>query len=163
LLIHSPQLHNQRMLLILTMLAISMSGGALAETSTETVPSTQNSEENAMVLPGAIEIEGDKLDLYLDRTMSASGNAVITRGDQKVYGDQIQYDVQNDELQVNGNVKITIDNGQITGPALRMRLSESIGEMRDASIQFNKNPPTNPIVESPTAHREAETAKAHRG
>jgi LPS-assembly protein len=79
--------------------------------------------------------------------MRASGNAVITRGDQKVYGDQIEYDVQNDELQVNGNVKIVLIMAKLQDQHLRMRLSESIGEMRDASIQFNKSPPTEKIID----------------
>ena len=90
-------------------------------------------------LPGAIEIEGDKLDLYLDRKMRASGNAVIRKGDQQIYGDNIEYDVQNDELQVNGNARIELGDSQIRGPALKMRLTENIGEMRDASITLNKN------------------------
>ncbi len=95
--------------------------------------------EQPTALPGAIEIEGDKLDLYLDRKMRASGNAVVRKDDQKITGDTIEYDVQNDELQVNGNVRIELGDGQITGPALKMRLSESIGEMRDASITLNRS------------------------
>ena len=89
-------------------------------------------------LPGAIEIEGDKLDLYLDRKMRATGNAVISKGNQKIYGDNIEYDVQNDELKVNGNALIDLGDSEIRGPALNMRLSDSIGEMRDASITLNK-------------------------
>ena len=89
-------------------------------------------------LPGAMEIEGDKLDLYLDRKMRASGNAVISKGSQKIYGDNIEYDVQNDELKVDGNARIDLGDSEIRGPALKMRLSESIGEMRDASITLNK-------------------------
>ena len=89
-------------------------------------------------LPGAVEIEGDKLDLYLDRKMRASGNAVISKGSQKIYGDNIEYDVQNDELKVDGNARIDLGDSEIRGPALKMRLSESIGEMRDASITLNK-------------------------
>lgn len=89
-------------------------------------------------LPGAIEIEGDKLDLYLDRKMRASGNAVISKGVQKIYGDNIEYDVQNDELKVDGNARIDLGDSEIRGPALKMRLSDSIGEMHDASITLNK-------------------------
>jgi LPS-assembly protein len=88
--------------------------------------------------PGAIEIEGDKLDLHLDRKMRASGNAVISKGDQKIYGDNIEYDVQNDELKVDGNVRIDMGDSEIRGPSLNMRLSDSIGEMRDASVTLNK-------------------------
>jgi LPS-assembly protein len=148
LLTHPTQVHHRGLLFILATLALSMASVSMAETSTEVIQSMDTDEQDMIALPGAIEIEGDKLDLYLDRKMRASGNAVITRGDQKVYGDQIEYDVQNDELQVNGNVKISIDNGQITGPTLRMRLSESIGEMRDASIQFNKSPPADTIIDT---------------
>ncbi|MFW5431660.1 MAG: LPS-assembly protein LptD [Methylophilaceae bacterium] len=89
-------------------------------------------------LPGAIEIEGDKLDLYLDRKMRASGNAVISKGKQKIYGDSIEYDIPNDELQVNGNARIDLGDSEITGPTLKMRLSEGIGEMKDASITQKK-------------------------
>ena len=88
--------------------------------------------------PGSIQIEGDKLDLYLDRKMRASGNAEISKGDQHIYGDNIEYDVQNDELKVNGNARIDLGDSEIKGPALKMRLSESIGEMRDASVTMNK-------------------------
>ena len=87
---------------------------------------------------GAIEIEGDKLDLYLDRKMKATGNAVVRKGNQKINGDSIEYDVQNDELKVDGNARIDLGDSEIRGPALKMRLSESIGEMKDASITLNK-------------------------
>ncbi|MGQ0442784.1 MAG: LPS-assembly protein LptD, partial [Methylophilaceae bacterium] len=116
---------------------LSFSVASLAETMTLElfkVPETLQPE----ALPGAIEIEGDKLDLYLDRKMRATGNAVISKGDQKIYGDTIEYDVQNDELQVNGNARIELGDSELKGPALKMRLSESIGEMQDASITLNK-------------------------
>jgi LPS-assembly protein len=88
--------------------------------------------------PASIEIEGDKLDLYLDRKMHAIGNATVRKGDQVISGDDINYDIQNDELKVEGNARINLGESEIAGPALKMRLSESIGEMRDASITLNK-------------------------
>ena len=109
--------------------------------SAETLP-TELAEVSdtatSTALPGAIEIEGDKLDLYLDRKMRASGNAVISKGVQKIHGDNIEYDVQNDELKVDGNARIDLGDSEIRGPALKMRLSDSIGEMHDASITLNK-------------------------
>ena len=126
--------------LIVNVLAIyTLSNGISAQAETMTlelseVPETVQPEP----LPGAIEIEGDKLDLYLDRKMRASGNAVISKGSQKIYGDTIEYDIPNDELQVNGNARIDLGDSEITGPALKMRLSESIGEMRDASVTLKK-------------------------
>ncbi len=120
-----------------TLLLLSFGAIASAETLTtelSQVPETIQPE----ALAGAIEIEGDKLDLYLDRKMRATGNAVISKGDQKIYGDNIEYDVQNDELKVNGNAHIDLGDSELRGPALKMRLSENIGEMRDASITLNK-------------------------
>lgn len=85
-----------------------------------------------------IIIDGDKLELHLDRKMRSIGNASIHRGKQDVYGDTIEYDIQNDELHALGNVRIEVGNTKLVGPELRMRLSESIGEMRDASISMTK-------------------------
>ena len=91
----------------------------------------------------ALVIDGDKLELHLDRKMRALGNASITRGKQTILGDVIDYDVQNDELHVEGNARINVGNGNITGPELHMRLSEGIGEMKDASIVLFKTPEPN--------------------
>lgn len=116
-----------------------LSLGMLAQAETMTLELFEVPETvQPTPMPGAIEIEGDKLDLYLDRKMRASGNAVISRGNQKVYGDTIEYDIPNDELKVDGNVRIDLGDSEITGPTLKMRLSESIGEMQDASVTLKK-------------------------
>ena len=116
---------------------LSLSHQATAETFTNELlqmPESLSPE----VQPGSIQIEGDKLDLYLDRKMRASGNAEISKGNQHIYGDNIEYDVQNDELKVTGNARIDLGDSEIQGPALKMKLSESIGEMRDASVRMSK-------------------------
>lgn len=128
------------MVFILTIMSLCFVKTAWAEDNAGSI-NTDDVQQNE-ALPGAIEIEGDKLDLYLDRKMRASGNAVISKGEQKVYGDNIEYDILNDELEVDGNVRIELGNGQIKGPNLRMRLSETIGEMRDASIVLDKSSDT---------------------
>ncbi len=87
----------------------------------------------------ALVIEGDKLELHLDREMRAIGNAKISRGKQNITGDLIDYNVQNDELHVTGNASINVGNAQLAGPELHMHLSESIGEIKDASISILEN------------------------
>lgn len=89
----------------------------------------------------SIVIDGDKLELHLDRKMRALGNASISRGKQTILGDEIDYDVQNDTLHVQGNVRIELGDARLSGPELHMRLSENIGEMRDASISIVKETP----------------------
>lgn len=110
-----------------------------AETEAIAISQPAEDETNDEVV-----IEGDKLELHLDRTMRSIGNASIHRGSQDVYGDLIEYDVQNDELHVSGNVRIEVGDAKLTGPDLRMRLSESIGEMLDASITVTKPAVMNP-------------------
>ena len=126
------------MLAALTVLAsLCASQNGCAETfTTELFQVPETLEPTAQA--GAIQIEGDKLDLYLDRKMRASGNAEVSKGNQHIYGDTIEYDVQNDELKINGNARIDLGDSEIKGPALKMKLSESIGEMRDASVTMKK-------------------------
>jgi LPS-assembly protein len=131
---------DRGMVFILTIMSLCFVKTVWAEDNASSI-NTDDVQQNE-ALPGAIQIEGDKLDLYLDRKMRASGNAIISKGDQKVYGDNIEYDNLNDELEVDGNVRIELGNGQIKGPNLRMRLSETIGEMRDASIVLDKSSDT---------------------
>jgi LPS-assembly protein len=137
---HSSTFQERGIRLIFALTAISTlsSGSARADDGIESAPVIV--AENA-TLPGAIEIEGDTLQLRMDRQMRAVGNAVIRKDGQQVTGDEIRYDMQNDELQVDGNAVITAGQTKITGPMLRMRMSENIGEMRDVSIEFKSSPP----------------------
>ena len=86
----------------------------------------------------AIVINGDKLELHLDRKMRAIGNASISRGKQTIEGDVIDYDIQNDELHAIGNAVINLGDAQLSGSELHMHLSTSIGEIKDASISILK-------------------------
>lgn len=92
----------------------------------------------SVVLPGAIEIEGDSLSLHLDRKMIATGNAMMRKGNQQVTGDTVSYDLQNDELEVIGNAKLLSSDSNIAAPSMRMRLNEYTGEMPNASITMTK-------------------------
>jgi LPS-assembly protein len=73
--------------------------------------------------------------------MRAFGNASIHQNKQDIFADSLEYDVLNDEIHAVGNVRIEVDDAKVTGPELRMQLSESIGEMKDASITM-----TNPLA-----------------
>lgn len=112
--------------------AIFLACSLRAQAQSETIPASDTSNDG-------IIIEGDKLELHLDRKMRSIGNASMHRGKQDMYGDVIEYDVQNDELQITGNARIEVGNASLTGPELHMRLSEGLGEMRDASIKISKS------------------------
>ena len=104
-------------------------------TSDKAPPSTQSSDE---VTSDSIVVDGDKLEMHLDKQMHVIGNASISRGKQTILGDDINYDVQNDILHATGHVRIELGDANVTGPELQMQLSDNIGEIRDASIAINK-------------------------
>lgn len=89
-------------------------------------------------MPDSVTIEGDKLQVYLDRKMRAIGNAVLSRDKQNIYGDTIEYDVQNDELHVTGHARVESGDLALWGPELHMKLEDNVGEMKDASFSTNQ-------------------------
>ena len=101
---------------------------------------TDGSAETAAAesTPDAVIIDGDKLELYLDKNMRATGDAVISQNKKTIQGDTINYDVQNDQLDVKGNATINVGNTKISGPELKMGLSDEVGEMTEASISLYK-------------------------
>ncbi len=98
-----------------------------------------------------IIIDGDQLDLHLDRKMRATGNAVLTKGKQSIVGDEINYDMQDDELHVVGNAKIHLGNGTLTGPEIKMRLSDNVGEIKNASVIMTKTKPIQRSLKTPNS------------
>lgn len=110
--------------------------GLSAQAESEIVPASDDTSD-------AIVIDGDKLELHLDRQMRALGNASISRGNQTILGDVIDYNIQDDELRVTGNARINLGSSTLTGPGLHMHLSDSVGEMPDASISMFRVPKPN--------------------
>jgi len=118
---------------------------SVADASSNT-PTKELATENAkgiavqnVVGDDVIIVDGDNLDFTIDRKLHATGNAVITRGSQNVKGDEISYDLQNDELSVNGNAEVSLGDGKVTGPMLKMKLGDTVGEMQNASIKLFKS------------------------
>lgn len=87
--------------------------------------------------PDSIVVEGDHLQVYLDRKLKSIGNASLHKDKQDIYGDVIEYDIQNDELHVVGNTKVETAGSTVTGSELNMKLDDSTGQMKDASFRLN--------------------------
>lgn len=108
--------------------------------------------ENPPEPVGTLHIEGDALEMHLDRMMHATGNVSLQKDAQSVHGDNIDYDIQNDELHVLGNARIDLNGTHVTGPEIRMRMSESLGEMPKASITLDKAATAKPGNNSTTSN-----------
>ncbi|WP_081987152.1 LPS assembly protein LptD [Methylotenera sp. G11] len=122
-------------------------GGALAAANLDRAVKRDDkpADDANVAADGSIVIDGEKLELQLDRKMRALGNASIHQNKQDIFADRLEYDMLNDELHAVGNVRIQSDNTKIVGPELRMQLSENIGEMHNASISMT--PPAKPVAQ----------------
>jgi LPS-assembly protein len=102
------------------------------------MPYVAGARKEAIRLPaGSIVIEGDSMDFHLERRMRSIGHASMKKDDQSIYGDRIEYDVQNDELHVVGNTRIEFEGLKVWGPELRMRLYDNVGEMKNPSFEMD--------------------------
>lgn len=95
------------------------------------------SENNTSISPEAIVIQGDKMQIYQDRQYTTTGNAALLKQGQNIYGDMINYDVENGQLNVVGNSKIVAQESVVDGSELHMRLDDNVGEMKDAAFTMS--------------------------
>ena len=94
--------------------------------------------ENTMISNGAVIIEGDRLEVELDRTMTSLGNASLKAGGNVILGDRIEFDEQNRTTHSVGNASIESDDSLVKGAAFHINLDESTGEMPNASFFMYK-------------------------
>lgn len=95
--------------------------------------------------PGAMTIDAERLEMYLDRKMRAVGDAELRQDDKAIFGDRIEYKELDKELFVTGNARFEQRGLVIQGPELRLRLEEREGEMREAVFTYNR--PPDPVAE----------------
>ena len=81
-----------------------------------------------------VVIEGDVLENILDRKLKASGNAILSRGNQSIEANVIEYDQVSEELYANGNVLLKTKSSQIEGAELELSLDSNTGSIPNASF-----------------------------
>lgn len=86
-----------------------------------------------------ILIEGDSLESILDRKLRASGNALISKGNQSIRADFIEYDQISEELYAKGQITITTPDLELKGSELEMSLAENTGSIANGSFVANIN------------------------
>lgn len=86
-----------------------------------------------------ILIEGDSLESILDRKLRASGNALISKGNQSIKADFIEYDQISEELYAKGQITITTPDLELKGSELEMSLVENTGSIANGSFVANIN------------------------
>lgn len=87
----------------------------------------------------SIVIEGDSLESILDRKLRAAGNALISKGNQSISADFIEYDQISEQLYAKGQITITTPNLELRGTELEMSLAENTGSIANGSFVANIN------------------------
>ncbi len=99
--------------------------------------------------PGTTTVEAQRLEIHLDKKMSAIGDAELHRAGNAIFGDRIDYDMLNEELHVTGNTRVEQGGNTITGPELRMKLEQREGEMREAVFTLHRSPKVSGTADKP--------------
>ena len=94
--------------------------------------------ENTMISNGAVILEGDRLEVQLDRSMTSLGNASLKAGGNVILGDRIEFDQQNRITHSVGHASLESDDSLVKGPSFHLNIDNSTGEMPNASFFMYK-------------------------
>lgn len=90
-------------------------------------------EQEYPVFISAEHVEG-----RADEVAEAEGNAELRKFGTLVMADKLTYWPLDDEVEAVGNVRLKQNEDEISGPHMRMKLSEQIGFFDDADYKFRK-------------------------
>lgn len=74
-----------------------------------------------------VYVTADRIDGTSGVQSIAKGNADLIKADSRLRGDEIIYREQDDEVEAVGNVILTRETDEISGPHLKLKLGDSIG------------------------------------
>jgi len=83
-------------------------------------------------------ITADELSGRADEEVVAEGNAEFRRHSQFLWADKLTHWPLADEIEAVGNVRLQNGNDEISGPYMRMKLSEQIGYFDNADFKVRK-------------------------
>ena len=98
----------------------------------------QTDVENKMLADGSIILEGDRMDIFMGRSMTALGHGILRTNSSTVLGDRIEFDEQNRMVHSSGHASFETDDSLAQGPAFHLNIDDSTGEMPNASFVMYK-------------------------
>jgi len=88
-------------------------------------------------------VSADRIEGVNEQQVVAEGRALVQRGEDTLSADRIVYRQPEDEVEATGNVRLASPDTVMTGPRLRLRLSESVGEFEKPQYTIrHQRPPT---------------------
>lgn len=83
------------------------------------------------------QIEGQN-----DEVVEAEGDVELRRAGSLLFADKATYRQHEDEVEATGHVRLLQDGAEVSGPHLRMKLSEQIGTMENATYRIVREAPS---------------------
>ena len=87
-------------------------------------------------------IIADQIEGQSDEVTEAEGDVELRKVDKLVYADRMTYRPLNDEVEATGNVRLLQDGANISGPHLKMRLSDQIGSAEKVTYSIVRDVPS---------------------
>ncbi|GDX35511.1 LPS-assembly protein LptD [Alphaproteobacteria bacterium] len=117
-----------KLLVVFALIHLFLSENALA------IPSIKTNDNNLPTVLKAKMVEGDNE----KKLLIASGDVEITKGNTKLYADQITYDKNNKLINAIGNLKVNnLEIGNVYGSRAEFKDDFSKGSFFDSKIFFN--------------------------
>jgi LPS-assembly protein len=85
----------------------------------------------------ASRIEGQN-----DEVVEAEGDVELRRAGSLLFADKATYRTLEDEVEATGNVRFLQDGAEVSGPHLRIKLTEQIGAMENATYSILRDAPS---------------------
>lgn len=89
-------------------------------------------------------VDAERISGQSDTETVAEGNVVLRKADSVLTTDRLIYREKDDEVEAIGNVRLSQDEDVISGPRLRLKLSESIGFFEEPRYSIKRAPPGAP-------------------
>lgn len=163
-------LHRHASLLLSLLLATPIPSWSQEEAGPATLQDKLNaagvgaSENLSAMLPLNIQsssgvpiyVDADQITGITDQETVAAGQVVLKKADNTLTTDRLIYRQQDDEVEAIGNVRLSQNDGTITGPYLRLKLSDQLGHFDQPQYSLKREASSGDKAATTTASGHAE-------
>lgn len=89
---------------------------------------------------GPLVIESKSIDGKNQKSVSATGDVVLTQGNMVLKSERLDYDMESDFAVAPGRMRLTRDGDVVSGSNLKLNVNDEIGSLEDPSFFFSKSP-----------------------
>jgi LPS-assembly protein len=83
-------------------------------------------------------LTADKIDGQTDEVSHAMGNVELRTADGLLFADKLDYYPLEDEVRATGNVRLTQEGAEVSGPYLQLKMADQVGYLDDARYKISR-------------------------